>query len=89
MAEARLEATAAGPALIVATLCEIHRDPKKRRKPFTADQFNPYARKRLGDRPQPSYTKVSIEEFAGIFVRRQLPQRIAPKQLPKKKEGTP
>ncbi len=31
---------------LLATLCEIHRNPKKRRTPFTADEFHPYLRTR-------------------------------------------
>jgi len=29
---------------LLATLCEINRNPKKRRRPFTADEFHPYLR---------------------------------------------
>jgi hypothetical protein len=40
---------------LLATLCEINRNPKKRRRPFTADEFHPYLRSRTrGGTP---YTK--------------------------------
>lgn len=29
---------------LLATICEINRNPKKRRSPFTADEFHPYLR---------------------------------------------
>lgn len=32
---------------LLATLCEIHRNPKKRRQPFTADEFHPFLRRQL------------------------------------------
>lgn len=32
-------------AQLLAALCEIHRNPKKRRHPFTADEFHPYLRR--------------------------------------------
>lgn len=31
---------------LLATLCEINRNAKKRRQPFTADEFHPYLRTR-------------------------------------------
>lgn len=31
-------------AQTLATLCELHRNPKKRARPFTADEFHPYLR---------------------------------------------
>ena len=33
-------------AQILATLCELQRNPKRRSRPFTADEFHPYLRTR-------------------------------------------
>jgi hypothetical protein len=33
-------------AQILATLCELQRNPKRRWRPFTADEFHPYLRTR-------------------------------------------
>jgi len=32
---------------LLATLCEINRNPKKRRRPFTADEFHPFLRRHV------------------------------------------
>lgn len=36
---------------LVATLCELHRNPKRRSRPFTADEFHPYLRTRRRGTP--------------------------------------
>ena len=37
---------------LLATLCELHRNPKRRSRPFTADEFHPYLRTRRRGTPQ-------------------------------------
>ena len=32
---------------LLAMLCEINRNPKKRRRPFTADEFHPFLRRHV------------------------------------------
>ena len=36
---------------LLATLCELHRNPKRRARPFTADEFHPFLRTRRRGTP--------------------------------------
>jgi hypothetical protein len=45
MATARAEADWNRTAAIMAVTCEIHRDKKRRAKPFTPDEFHPLIEK--------------------------------------------
>ena len=38
-------------AQLLATLCELQRNPKRRPRPFTADEFHPYLRTRRRGTP--------------------------------------
>jgi len=38
-------------AQLLATLCELHRNPKRRSRAFTADEFHPYLRTRRRGTP--------------------------------------
>ena len=38
-------------AQLLATLCELQRNPKRRSRPFTADEFHPYLRTRRRGTP--------------------------------------
>ena len=44
---------------LMALIANVHRDPKKRKRPFTADDFVPRA-------PQP-LPRVSIKDLKGVF----------------------
>ena len=46
MADAVIQERWNHTAQLLATLCEVNRNPKKRRSPFTADEFHPYLRAR-------------------------------------------
>lgn len=46
MAQAVIQERWNHTAQLLATLCEVNRNPKKRRTPFTADEFHPYLRTR-------------------------------------------
>ncbi len=46
MAEGRQEADWAQTSLLAVLLAEPNRNKKKRSKPFTADEFNPFAKQR-------------------------------------------
>lgn len=50
MARERISQSWDHTSFIVATICEIHRDPKRRRSPFTADEFHPTRRRARRDR---------------------------------------
>lgn len=60
---------------LVATLCELHRNPKRRSRPFTADEFHPYLRARRRGTP-----------LTGELLRAQARRWFASQQ--ERKEGT-
>lgn len=45
--------------LLMALIANVHRDPKKRKRPFTAEDFMP--------RPQQPLPRVSIKDLKGVF----------------------
>lgn len=45
MWRARVEENWVRTASVIAVIAEVNRDPKLRRKPFTAAEFNPFARR--------------------------------------------
>jgi len=51
MAKGRLQAAWAQTSSLMALLATIHRDPKKHRKPYKPDEFNPYRQKKKRQGP--------------------------------------
>jgi len=64
MAEGRLQAAWAQTSSLMALLASIHRDPKKRRRPYTPDEFNPYSKKhkhRLASKKELAFARQLFE----------------------------
>lgn len=63
MLDGHSEASWAHTASIMALIANVNRDPKRRSTPFTANDFNPYAK-----RVEPQRIKVKFSALKSIFV---------------------
>lgn len=61
MAEGRSRAEWGHTSSVLALLANCHRDPKRRRKPFTPSDFNPYTQPRRRTTGRKSH--VSVEQL--------------------------
>lgn len=66
MAEGRGRAEWGRAASIMALVANVNRDARKRRKPFTPDDFNPYRERR----EKPAVIKVGFNVLGDIFCKR-------------------
>jgi hypothetical protein len=58
-------------AAMLCLLANIHRDPEKQRRPFTVDQWNPYAERPKAVPISPELQK-ELDEFDAAMLRKTL-----------------
>lgn len=64
MAEARQRAEWSRAGEIAAAIYNVHRDPKKKRRPFVSADFNPFVKKR---QQKQAAKKVSLAELKSMM----------------------
>jgi len=66
MADGKLSSQWQQTATILSALCNPHRDTKRHPRPFTPDDFNPYARR---EKPKPKQHPIlAMAEMMGLDV---------------------